>query len=109
MILIVSETNTVLIYERTTLKWSAVLVTLPICIERVFLKAIRGALCFLSEDGILQLCYLGTEPNLFTAPPVLNKQLNFEEAGNELAALNKIIKTSAGNGTYNCNNTLIAI
>lgn len=98
MIMVASETNTLLIYEKTTLKWSAVLIFLPICIERIFLNAIRGAICLLTEEGVLQLCYLGTEPNLFTAPPIINKQLDFEQAEIELTTLNKIMKNSYANG-----------
>lgn len=100
MLLIVSETRSILIYERATLKWSAVLGTLPICIERIFLKTIRGALCLLTEDGLLQLCYLGTEPTLFTAPPIINRPLDFEKSEEELKTLSMMLKRSCSNGKY---------
>lgn len=100
MTLVVSETNTLLIYENTTLKWSARLSILPVALDRIFLKEVAGALCLLSEEGIVQLCYLGSEPSLFSAPPLINKELDFEKADIELTCLNKIIKSSYTNGNF---------
>ncbi|XP_018575245.1 protein PTHB1 [Anoplophora glabripennis] len=92
--IVISETSTLLVYENTTLKWSAQLPFLPISIRRAFLKAIKGALVLLSEEGRLECCYLGTEPSLFVAPPIASKEIDFEKAEEELNNLNRIIKRS---------------
>lgn len=91
MSMIVSETSTLLIYQGTSLKWSANLSFLPICIERVFLKHIKGAIVGLSEDGQLNCSYLGTQPSVFVAPP-LNNQIDFEKAISDLEKCNQFIR-----------------
>lgn len=99
MLLVVSETSSVMIYENTTLRWSAKLsLNEPVAVRRGEVKLIRGALAFLTETGNLQICYLGTEPQLFTAPPLLNKDLEFDQVEEELIRLNRIIRNSRNNG-----------
>lgn len=105
MVLTVSETDTLLIYENGTLKWSARLSLSPMSVHRAFFPGMKGALVFLSEDGSLRISYLGTEPVLFTAPPLVNKNINFEKAEEELATLNKIIRTNKSSGMYNLSKT----
>lgn len=53
-----------------------------------------GALVTLSEDGHLQCSYLGTEPELFSAPPMSLKPIDYEEAKLELENLHAIIKSN---------------
>lgn len=98
MTLVVSETSTLVIYQNTSVKWSAQLQFLPICIARAFLRTLWGAVVLLSEEGRLECCYLGTDPSLFVAPPLNAKEIDFEQAESELATLNKIIKNAQGNG-----------
>ncbi|XP_045474293.1 protein PTHB1 [Harmonia axyridis] len=90
--IVISETSTVLIYQNTTLKWSAQLNFLPINIKRANLWNLKGCLIILSDDGRLECCYLGTEPSLFVAPPLNYQELDFEKAEEELASLTKAIK-----------------
>ncbi|KAL3267708.1 hypothetical protein HHI36_006839 [Cryptolaemus montrouzieri] len=92
MNIVVSETNTVLVYQNTTLKWSAKLHFLPINIKRANLWNLKGCLVILSDEGRLECCYLGTQPSLFVAPPLSYQELDFEKAETELAMLNKIAK-----------------
>ncbi|XP_044755143.1 protein PTHB1 [Coccinella septempunctata] len=92
MTIVISETNTVLIYQNTTLKWSAQLHFLPINVKRANLWNLKGCLVLLSDDGRLECSYLGTEPSLFVAPPLNYQELDFEKAEEELATLNKVIK-----------------
>lgn len=99
--IVVSETNTLLIYENTSLKWSAKLQFLPICIRRIFLDSIKGALVLLSEEGRLECGYLGTEPSLFVAPPLTQKEIDFEKVEKELEELYNILRTSYGGGKDN--------
>lgn len=91
MVMVVSETSTLLIYQGTSLKWSANLPFLPISIERVFLKHIKGAIVSLSEEGRLACSYLGTQPSLFAAPP-LNSQIDIEKAITDLDKYNEVIR-----------------
>ncbi|CAH1104899.1 unnamed protein product [Psylliodes chrysocephalus] len=95
--LVVSETTNLLVYETTTLKWSAKLQFLPISIRRAFFKNVKGVLVFLSEEGRLECSYLGTEPNLFVAPPLIERELDLEKVEDELSNLNKMIKDTYGN------------
>ncbi|KAJ3626277.1 hypothetical protein MTP99_016789 [Tenebrio molitor] len=97
MSLVVSETNNLLIYQNTSLKWSAQLQTLPISLKRAFTATINGVLVSLSAEGRLECSYLGTEPSLFVAPPLTVQDLDFDKAGVELASLYKIIKNSYSN------------
>ncbi|KAG5900310.1 hypothetical protein JTB14_026318 [Gonioctena quinquepunctata] len=95
--LVVSETNTLLIYQNTTLKWSSKLHFLPICIRRAFFQNIQGALVLLSEEGKVECAYLGMEPSLFVSPPLTTKEIDFEKVEEELVGMNEIIKNSYGN------------
>lgn len=101
MTLMISETNTLLVYQNTTVAWSAQLSFLPISINRAFFKNVKGALVLLSEDGNLNCSYLGTDPQLFTAPPLANQELDFEKAEEELTSLNRIIKNYYSGGESN--------
>lgn len=100
MFLVVAETSTLLLYQGTTLKWSAKLNFVPISIARAFFNEINGALVILSEDGYMQFAYLGTEPNLFSAPPLKNQEIDFDKVEDELATLNTIIKSNHTTGTF---------
>lgn len=98
MTLMISGTNTLMIYQNTTVRWSAQISFLPISIRRAFLKNVKGALVLLSEEGKLDCCYLGTEPQLFTAPPLAYQELDYEKAEAELASLNRIIRSYYSGG-----------
>lgn len=94
--LIVSENSTLLIYQNTTLKWSAKIQFLPICIRRIFLPSIQGAIVLLSEEGRLECSYLGTEPTPFMAPPLSTKLLDLSKVEEELESLNRTLKSYQG-------------
>lgn len=98
--MVVSETSTLLIYNNTTLKWSAQLSFLPISIARGFLLNVKGVIVTLSEDGTTQCSYLGTEPSLFVAPPLNNQDIDFEKANSELADLNRIVRSAYQESRY---------
>lgn len=96
--MLISETSVLLVYENTTLKWSAHLDFLPIAISRAFLKEIKGALVLLGEEGRLECCYLGTEPSFFVAPPLNLQEIDFAQAEKELANLENILSNYNNNG-----------
>lgn len=93
MTLIVLETHHLMVYQNTTLKWAAQLTSSPVTLSRIFLQSVKGAIAFLTEEGRLTCSYLGTEPSLFVAPPLNNRDINFEEANKELAQLNAAAKS----------------
>ncbi|CAG9760692.1 unnamed protein product [Ceutorhynchus assimilis] len=98
--LITAETNMLLVYENTTLKWSAQFDCLPIAIHRVFLKSIKGALVLLTEEGRLECCYLGTEPSFFVAPPLNFQEIDFVTAEKELVDLEKVMTSFNSSGVF---------
>ncbi|EFA12827.1 Protein PTHB1-like Protein [Tribolium castaneum] len=97
MSLVVSETNNLLIYQNTSLKWCSQLHVSPISFNRGFVCNTNGVLVLLQEDGTLSCSYLGTEPSLFVAPPLALQDLDFEKAGQELTKLHKIVKNTYSN------------
>lgn len=100
MTMVVSETSTLLIYNNTTLKWSAQLSFLPVSLARGFLLNVKGAIVTLSEEGTIQCSCLGTEPSLFVAPPLSNQDIDFEKANSDLSNLNRIIKSAYHQSRY---------
>jgi len=100
--LITSDTDTLLVYEETTLKWAAQLPFAAVSINRgSFKRSIdsrdlhRDLLVLSSGEGQLTAAYLGTEPDLFSAPAAGwagKRELNYDETDRELAELNKRIK-----------------
>ncbi|XP_049780719.1 protein PTHB1 [Schistocerca cancellata] len=99
MVLIGTEMNTLLIYEQTTLRWSCQLVVCPLAVKKINLQDLKGVLAVLSEDGLIHCCYLGTEPSLFIPPPLEVTEINYQEAGKELAELQKIINSYSKDST----------
>ncbi|CAG2069284.1 unnamed protein product, partial [Timema podura] len=92
MILVTTDTNTLLVYQQTSLCWSAQLDITPVMIARGQFQNISGVLVMLSETGELQCCYLGTEPSLFVAPPLELNAISYQNTEQELRELNIIIK-----------------
>ncbi|KAL4148088.1 hypothetical protein QTP88_002392 [Uroleucon formosanum] len=87
MCMIVSDTDSVLVYDQTKLRWSAKLPFHPCIISRASFKALQGCLVMLSETGDLRFCYLGTEPMIFMAPERPIK--DYKDTKNQLAQLKK--------------------
>ncbi|KAF0758640.1 protein PTHB1 isoform X2 [Aphis craccivora] len=87
MCMIVSDTDSVLVYDQTKLRWSAKLSFHPCIIARASFKALQGCLVLLSETGDLRFCYLGTEPMIFMAPERPIK--DYKDTKNQLVQLKK--------------------
>uniref|UniRef100_A0A2S2NZN7 Protein PTHB1 n=1 Tax=Schizaphis graminum TaxID=13262 RepID=A0A2S2NZN7_SCHGA len=87
MCMIVSDTDSVLVYDQTKLRWSAKLSFHPCIIARASFKALQGCLVLLSETGDLRFCYLGTEPMIFMAPERPVK--DYKDTKNQLVQLKK--------------------
>ncbi|XP_012265701.2 protein PTHB1 isoform X2 [Athalia rosae] len=94
MAMTVTETNTLMVYEGTTLRWSAQLSFSPVAISRGNFQYLEGVIVILSEGGSLEGCFLGTEPSLFVAPPVSTKDFNYETAEAEITNYRKMLQKS---------------
>lgn len=89
------------IYEGTTLLWSCDLLHDAISISRCFLKYLPGGIVTLSSNGVVSVCYLGTEPDLnANAAPMMNDTLDLEQVQMELEtveeSLEKILEGREG-------------
>ncbi|XP_076329618.1 protein PTHB1-like [Tachypleus tridentatus] len=93
--LVATHTKTLLVYEDMTLRWAAQVPFVPVCIQRANFIDIKGVVVILSESGDLLCCYLGTDPSLFIAPSTESREIDFEEAEQEMQELKKIIKNSS--------------
>ncbi|RXG66040.1 Protein PTHB1 [Armadillidium vulgare] len=89
-----SNTRNLLLYKESELKWASQLPFNPVAIKRSDFKGIEGALVLLGEEGQLQVCYMGTDPSLFVAPPHETREINYELTDKEMSRLNKIIRNS---------------
>ncbi|XP_057336127.1 protein PTHB1 isoform X1 [Microplitis mediator] len=95
MVLVVADTDTLLVYEGATLKWSAQLPFTPVAIVRAHFQHLEGVLVILSEEGRIEACYLGAEPSLFVAPPLHSRGFDSKAAQKELMELRKLSKKAS--------------
>ncbi len=52
-------------------------------------RGIKGMICILSETGLLQCCYLGTDPVSTSIPSIMpTTVINIQDAEDQLAKLN---------------------
>ncbi|PBC32457.1 hypothetical protein APICC_10079 [Apis cerana cerana] len=96
MVLVIADTGTLMIYEGTTLKWSAQLPFTPVAVARAQLRHLEGAVVVLSADGRLEACYLGSEPSLFVAPPLHPRGYDYTAAERELSKLREGARARKG-------------
>lgn len=99
--MVTSDDSKLFIYEGTTLLWSCSLLAPAISITRCYLKGLPGGLVTLSNKGIVNVGYLGTEPDLNSnAPPMINDATDPEQIQAELEvveeSLRKILNNSEG-------------
>ncbi|XP_020292987.1 protein PTHB1-like [Pseudomyrmex gracilis] len=98
MVLVIADTNTLMIYEGTTLKWSAQLPLTPVAVTRAHFQHLDGVIVVLSDEGQLEACYLGSEPSLFIAPPIHRRGYDYVAAEDELMELRKMTKKNKTSG-----------
>ncbi|KAK0175239.1 hypothetical protein PV327_009004 [Microctonus hyperodae] len=106
MVLVVADTDTLLVYEGTTLKWSAQLPFTPVAVTRANFQHLEGVVVILSDEGRLEACYLGAEPSLFIAPPMHRRGFDYQAAEQELIELRKSGKNTGRSGDHMSNATL---
>lgn len=100
LVMVSSEDSKLYIYENTALLWSCDLLSPAICLNRCHLKQLPGGLVTLSIDGTINVCYLGTEPDLNNhAPPAINEIYDPEQVQAELIIIeNSLQKILRNNG-----------
>ncbi|XP_034840649.1 protein PTHB1 [Maniola hyperantus] len=64
LVMVASEDFKLYVYEATTLLWSCDLGHKAISLSRCFLSTMPGGILTLSTNGIINVSYLGTEPDL---------------------------------------------
>lgn len=99
--MVASDESKLYVYENTTLLWSCDLLHQAIAISRCFLKNLPGGLVTLSTNGVVSVCYLGTEPDLNgNAASMMNEAINPEEVQTQLKtvedSLHKIMNGKEG-------------
>nr|XP_050859304.1 protein PTHB1 isoform X2 [Vespula vulgaris] len=92
MVFVIADTSTLMIYEGTTLKWSAQLPFVPVAVTRAHFQYLDGLIVILSEEGQLEACYLGSEPSLFIAPAVHRRGFDYVAAEEELLEVRRKLK-----------------
>ncbi|CAH1646180.1 unnamed protein product [Spodoptera littoralis] len=98
LVMVTSEDSKLYIYEGTTLLWSCSLLSPAIAISRCFLKSLPGGLVTLSVNGIVNVGYLGTEPDLnSTAPPMMNEVADPEQVQKELETVEDSLRKILNN------------
>lgn len=93
LIMVSSDDSKLFVYEGTTLLWSCSLLTPAISISRCFLKSLPGGLVTLSSKGIVNVGYIGTEPDLNSnTPPIINEVNDPEEVQAELEVVEESLR-----------------
>lgn len=92
---VVSERGSILIYEEAKLIWTLQLSghESPVAVQRSNLQDLPGALILLSETGLVNVGYLGSDPYPFQVPALNMHRMNAEAAHDELVELEKEIRT----------------
>ncbi|XP_043469367.1 protein PTHB1 isoform X2 [Leptopilina heterotoma] len=99
LLMLVTDTKTVKVYENLSLKWSAEVAFTPAAVSIVRSQEINGLIVMLSEDGNLEIGYLGSHPSLNIAPSINRKRYNYVDAEKQLLHLRTEIKNSLVHGS----------
>lgn len=93
LVMVASEDTKLFIYENTTLLWSCELLHTPISISRCFLKGLPGGLVTLSVNGVVDVSYVGTEPDLTGfGQAMLNETSSLEDVQKELETVEETLQ-----------------
>ena len=105
--LVATDTQTVMVFENTTLRWAAQVPFKPVAIERGCFKLtadskelLKNLLVLVSKKGDIFVSYLGTDPEVFSAPATITRDVNYEETDKEFEALTAQIKQSQSSGSF---------
>ncbi|XP_065833993.1 protein PTHB1-like [Oscarella lobularis] len=90
--LVTSHSLQLCVYQDVQLSWASKLNSAPVAIRVGNFQNLNGVIVTLDNQGLLNCCYLGTDPSLFVAPPVDSREINYEEGDKEMRELQKVIK-----------------
>ena len=65
---------------------------MPFCVS----SEVKGSVVLLDDEGRLQCSILGTDPSMFSRPPVETRDLDYSRANTEMAQLQKSIAEQQG-------------
>lgn len=99
--MVATEDSKLFMYENTSLLWCCDLPHFAISVSRCFLKSLPGGVVTLSNNGAVQVSYMGTEPDLnANAGSMINDTTDPEAVHSELAeveqTLQKILENKEG-------------
>ncbi|CAF2420164.1 unnamed protein product [Rotaria sp. Silwood2] len=95
-----THSHTLFIAQDAHIRWAAYVDFVPVQIEVCTIQDIRGMICTLSETGLLQCCYLGTDAVSTSIPSIMPSTIiNVQDAEEQLAKLNKQIKQAMNDPT----------
>ncbi|CAF3434621.1 unnamed protein product [Rotaria sp. Silwood1] len=95
-----THSHTLFISQDAHIRWAAHIDFVPVQIEVCTIQNIRGMICTLSETGLLQCCYLGTDPVSTSIPTIMpSTTINVQDAEEQLSKLNKQIKQAMNDPT----------
>ncbi|XP_073944203.1 Bardet-Biedl syndrome 9 isoform X3 [Choristoneura fumiferana] len=93
LVMVVSEDSKLFVYENTSLLWCCDLPHFAISVSRCFLKSLPGGVVTLSNNGVVQVSYLGTEPDLnANAGSMINDTTDPEAVHAELAEVEETLQ-----------------
>ncbi|RUS77451.1 hypothetical protein EGW08_014789 [Elysia chlorotica] len=96
-LMVAAHTRSLMVYQNTALKWMAKMEFVPVQIRVANFNGLKAGVVALSESGHLEVCYLGTDPAVFSPPVVESRDLNYAAMDAEMARLNKHIKAKSAN------------
>ncbi|XP_052737741.1 protein PTHB1 isoform X2 [Bicyclus anynana] len=100
LVMVTSEDAKLYVYEATTLLWSCDLAHKAISLSRCFLSSLPGGLLTLSNNGIVNVSYLGTEPDLNPNAIPINEAFDPKQVQDDLEkveeSLQKIMDAKEG-------------
>ncbi|XP_014787974.1 protein PTHB1 isoform X2 [Octopus bimaculoides] len=90
--LVATHAASLLVYQDVELLWAAKMDHTPVHICTGTFQGIKGLVVSLTENGYLQVSYLGSDPDLFTPPMVDSRDVRYDDIDKEITSLNKKIR-----------------
>ncbi|KAM7442291.1 Protein PTHB1 [Porites harrisoni] len=92
--LIATFNKTLMVYQDVALTWAAQLPHIPVAVKVASFQELQGVIVTLDDTGYLHCAYLGTDPSMMVTPAPEARDINYEEADDEMKELQKEIKES---------------
>lgn len=95
-ILSVHSSENLFIYDKAVMVWAAQIHIEPVAIRILKNGDLKGGIVILSENGHLQVLYLGTDPELMTPQSMpQNRDMDYSTMDRELKQLQSTIKSKS--------------